>query len=162
MTLPDHEDGQQEQARGRKPAVARTLAVSMLVVSLAFMSIQAEARGSAKVFTQGPDPGFKSKPSRLYYGSPPFLVGVRYEATRLRWRGWGRAKTRANGRLEICPNMSPCTRLRTKVVASGLVRNAEGAGYDLYSYVSFRRRGTDSVLLKLCVYGEVCRPGPVK
>ena len=97
----------------------------------------------------------------MFYGGYPYVLGVTYQATRLRWRGWGGAIARSNGRLKVCPNMASCKRHRVKVVASGLVRNAEGTGRRLYSYVSFTRVGSRRALLKLCLYAEACRLGPV-
>ena len=48
------------------------------------------------------------------------------------------------------------------VAASGLIRRAQGTDNNIYAYVSFTRRGRSRPLLKLCVYGEACRVGPVR
>jgi len=135
--------------------------LGMAALAITLASAPADARAKTQIFTQGPPDGFRSKPSTLDYVSQPFAVGVTYRATRLKWRAWGQARARATGRLRTCPNMTPCNSYQVDVVASGLVRHAEGTPDNVYAYVSFRRRGTNSArVLKLCVYAESCRPGP--
>jgi len=137
------------------------LAAFALLFSLAAVpTVDAEAGGRTLITSKA---GSRSKPSTLYYGGADFrLPGVSYVAKGLHWRGWGRSRARAAGRLRVCPNMAPCRRFRVKVVASGLARRAEGTPDNIYSYVSFTHRGRNRPLLKLCLYAEACRIGPVK
>ena len=137
-------------------AMSTALLMAMLVAS----PTGAKTAGETTIFAQHPD-GPRSKPSSLFYVGYPFVLGVTYAATGLRWRNWGEAVARSSGRLKVCPNMSTCRRYRIKVAVSGLVKNAEGTGLRLYSYVSFTRIGRSRPLVKICVYGEACRLGPV-
>jgi len=144
---------------GNRAALA---ALAMFVVAALALSAAGHAAiPRTEIFSQDPA-GSRSKPSALFYGGYPFVLGVTYTATGLRWQSWGRAVARSNGRLRVCPNMGTCRRYSIKVAASGLVKNAEGTGKRLYSYVSFTRPGRSRPLVKLCIYAEACRPGPVR
>jgi hypothetical protein len=136
------------------------LAALALLFSVAVVpTVDAEPRGKTLISSKI---GSRAKPSTLYYGGADFrLPGINYVAKGLRWRGWGRGRARARGQIRVCPNMRSCRRFPVKVLASGLARRAEGTSNNVYSYVRFTRRGRSRPLLKLCVYAEACRIGPV-
>lgn len=133
---------------------------ALLMAMLVASPTEATTAAETTVASQHPA-GSRSKPSSLGYTGDPFVVGVTYTATGLRWRDWGTAVARARGRLKVCPNMSACRRYRIKVAVSGLVKNAEGTGSRLYSYVSFTPIGRSRPLVKICLYAEACKLGPV-
>ncbi|MDQ3647567.1 MAG: hypothetical protein M3433_03090 [Actinomycetota bacterium] len=53
------------------------------------------------------DQGPKRHPQNFSFHQP----GVSYRFTSLRWKGWGRRRPEAHGRLTVCPNMAGCEKL---------------------------------------------------
>ncbi len=141
------------------PARRRTFLATLLVCGCAFAAGAADAHARTLILTSS---GAYSKPSTLSYGGADWgLPGVRYFASNLSWRNWGGGIARTAGRFRVCPNMGTCERFSVRIATSGFSPRAEGTPDNLYSYVSFTRVGRSRPFLKLCVYAEACRLGPI-